>query len=111
MPEARARRKGGVGGIPPRPGVPPSGARRFISDFALCLSVALREGGSWICVSDLAELFQKFARALIRELKSKIPLIKGIFDFRAPRAGIEPATVSLTASRSTAELPGNISLG
>ena len=29
MPEARARRKGGVGGIPPRPSVPPSEARRL----------------------------------------------------------------------------------
>ncbi len=31
-----------------------------------------------------------------------------VSSFLAPRAGIGPATVSLTASRSTAELPGNI---
>ena len=33
MPEARARRKGGVGGIPPRPSVPPerSGGGQFRS--------------------------------------------------------------------------------
>ncbi len=35
------------------------------------------------------------------------PISCGLFFILAPRAGIEPATVSLTASRSTAELPGN----
>ena len=101
--QARAWRKEGVGGR--NSATPERSAERseaVMSDFAF-----------WICVSGLAKWFQKHAPlgacspAGLGERTLSSSKNEFVSLNLAPRVGLEPTTLSLTARRSTIELPRN----